>query len=216
MGYQTDFTGSVTVSPPLSAEEVAFINKFSETRRMHRKNGPYFVDGGGYAGQDHDSDIIDYNEPPPGQPGLWCKWEASEDGTEISWNGAEKFYDADEWMAYIIDHFIRHNPTAKLKHPEEFSFLRGHTVTGDIFATGEEPGDLWKIEVRDNDVMRVEGHINFGEDHKAEDPYRDMLALTRVHIRAAREQWDASPNPTISHEAFELFLRDLEEASGIR
>jgi len=58
---------------------------------MLRTNGPYYI-GGGDFGQARENDIIDYNRPPEGQPGLWCQGVASEDGTEIHWNGAKKFY----------------------------------------------------------------------------------------------------------------------------
>ena len=47
MGYTTDFSGHVTVEPPLNDVEVAFLSKFAETRRMDREEGPYFVDGPG-------------------------------------------------------------------------------------------------------------------------------------------------------------------------
>ena len=36
MGYSTDFTGSLTLSRPATAAEKAFINAFSNTRRMGR------------------------------------------------------------------------------------------------------------------------------------------------------------------------------------
>lgn len=45
MGYTTTFEGSVSVVPPLNDQEIEFLNKFAETRRMRRNSGPYFVDG---------------------------------------------------------------------------------------------------------------------------------------------------------------------------
>ncbi len=220
MGYTTDFEGSVTVSPPLSAEEIEFLNKFSETRRMNRKKGPYFVDGTGDFGQGRDSDIIDFNSPDPSQPGLWCQWIASDDGSEIFWNDAEKFYCALEWMEYIINHFVGPTPIAQAELP----FLKGHTVKGTISADGEDSGDFWKLEVDGNVVSRVEGRVSFEDEPPPEpppvQPGLEALARTRIAIRHAREGWDAqvqrSPHLTISRETFEIFLRDLEDASGIR
>jgi hypothetical protein len=115
---------------------------------MNRRNGPYFVDGSGFCGQGRDSDIIDFNEPPPGQPGLWCKWIPSEDGTYIEWDGGEKFYDSAEWMQYIIEHFIGSSPLAK----DELPFLEGHVCSGLINAQGEDPADIWAIQVANNAV----------------------------------------------------------------
>jgi len=151
MGYTTEFEGSVTVTPALNEQEVDFINRFSDSRRMLRTNGPYYI-GGGDFGQARENDIIDYNRPPEGQPGLWCQWVASEDGTEKHWNGAEKFYYSAEWMQYLIAHFIGSDPKAKYAEPDNFQFLQGHTCAGTIRAQGEESDDCWELEVKNNVV----------------------------------------------------------------
>ncbi len=150
MGYSTDFSGSINIEPPLDAQEIEFINKFSESRRMERTKGPYFVDGSGYHGQNADDDIVDYNEPPYGQPGLWCQWVVSDDGTELIWNEVEKFYAADQWMAYLIKHFLKRNPIAK----SELPFLKGHILDGAIEAQGEDISDRWLLCVTNNKVTR--------------------------------------------------------------
>lgn len=152
MGYTTEFTGQIKVEPALSAKEVEYINKFNNTRRMDRTKGQYYVDGGGFAGQDHESDVIDYNTPPAGQPGLWCNWEATPDGQFIQWDGGEKFYEADAWMHYIIEHFLGTDPIAK----KELPFLEGHTLNGKIYAQGEDPDDRWILLVTDNSVTVLE------------------------------------------------------------
>lgn len=87
MGYSTHYEGQIEITPPLNHEEVEFINKFKDTRRMHRKNGPYYIDGSGFMGQGNDSDVINSNNPDPSQPGLWCKWEITEDGKFLEWDG---------------------------------------------------------------------------------------------------------------------------------
>ena len=51
--------------------------------------GEYFVGGTGYAGQDEDSSILEYNDPPPSQPGLWCQWIVEDD--QLIWNGMKSF-----------------------------------------------------------------------------------------------------------------------------
>lgn len=111
MGYNTDFTGQVTITPPLGPDQVDELLAFADTR--------------------HDNVI-------PGSP--HCKWAPTEDGTAIAWNGNEKFYYADLWLAYLVDTFLA---------------PRGHVVNGVIEADGEEPDDLWRIEVRDNVVFVV-------------------------------------------------------------
>lgn len=151
MGYTTEFYGRVTIDPPLNEQEIIYLRKFNESRRMDRAKGPYFVDGGGWMGQDREADVRDYNNPPKGQPGLWCQWVPTDDGTAIEWDGGEKFYCSVEWMEYIIEHFLAPNAKAKSVLP----FLQAnHTVNGVIRAEGEERDDVWELVVEDNNVSR--------------------------------------------------------------
>ena len=156
MGYHTEFDGKINITPPLNAKEVEYINKFNETRRMHRKNGAYFVGGTGMSGQGHDPDIIEFNRPDPSQPSLWCNIAASEDGTYLEWDGGEKAYEMEKLMFYIIAHFLGTCPVAKAASTH-FDFLQGHILNGVLNAEGEEQGDVWQLIVRDNSVMTLEG-----------------------------------------------------------
>lgn len=175
MGYTTDFEGSVTVEPPLNPHEVAYLRKFARTRRMSRRNGPYYVEGSGYFGQGHDQDVIDYNRPDESQPSLWCDWEPNDEGTEIRWNGTEKFYESTRWMLYLVGHFLMpgavvhdlmaiamDQPVAEqalLVGAAEFEhFTFDHDVNGTITAQGEDPSDQWRLVVTHNIVAREEGH----------------------------------------------------------
>jgi uncharacterized protein (TIGR02996 family) len=115
----------------LRPAHAAYLTAFNETRRMKRdpakaallpdpvrlavglsvgEDGAYIVGGSGFHGQDDDGSVLDHNSPPNGQPGLWCQWRPSEDGTAIIWDGGEKFYDYVEWLEYLILHFF--NPWA--------------------------------------------------------------------------------------------------------
>lgn len=161
MGYTTYFKGSVTVVPPLNPQEIAYLRRFGETRRMDRLLGPYYC-GTGFSGQDHEADILNYNKEALGQPGLWCKWEPTDDGSQIRWNGVEKFYDAEEWMAYVIKTFLMPgavlaeelaSPVEDRYYPPEFAhFTFDHVVNGLIDAEGEDPEDVWQLIVTDNEV----------------------------------------------------------------
>lgn len=65
MGYNTDFSGSLTIEPPLNIDEISYLTDFAESRRNLRKDaGPLAVvpsDADGGPG---------YNDPSQGQPGL--------------------------------------------------------------------------------------------------------------------------------------------------
>lgn len=159
MGYTTEFYGEISIEPPLNQQEIEFLEKFNNTRRMKRKKGPYYVDGTGYAGQDHEPDIIDYNEPPEEQPNLWCQWTPNKDGSAIEWDEGEKFYDAAEWMQYLIDHFVGSSPLAK----QELPFLQPHVLNGEIEAKGDDRDDHWLLIVGNNLVSTKQGRVVYDE-----------------------------------------------------
>lgn len=163
MGYTTDFEGQFELDRQLDPEHAAYLRKFSDTRRMKRDRvalsmtpdpvrravllplgdeGEYFVGATGWAGQDHDDSIIDYNQPPTSQPGLWCQWVPTEDDDGIEWNGAEKFYDYVEWLQYLIDHFLK---------------PWGYRLNGSVKWSGEEVTDIGLIDVKDNVVHVYDG-----------------------------------------------------------
>jgi hypothetical protein len=152
VGYTTQFHGSISVSPPLSAAEQEFLEQFANTRHMARAEGPYFADGKfGHGDNDHNPAIVpDYNEPDRLHPGLWCHWISNDDGTAIEWDEGEKFYHSIEWMRFLIDHFL------KPDHIADLPFLQGHTLNGEILAQGEDINDRWKLIVTDNVVTRVD------------------------------------------------------------
>jgi len=152
MGYTTDFEGRFKLNRKLKKKDQDFLTKFVETRRMARNVGPefgvegeFYVDGKGFAGQDSDETILDYNRPPRTQPGLWCQWVPSEDGQFIQWDGSEKFYNYVEWLKYLID---------KILAP------RGYKLNGVVGWQGEDRGDIGKIEVVDNVVRTLRGQVN--------------------------------------------------------
>lgn len=124
MGITTSFEGSFNLDHRLSPEHSAYLKQFSQTRRMKWSvslledradpvreavglplgpEGSFFVGGesrpiwkGG------DPAISDHNQPPIGQPGLWCLWVPTEDGRAIVWNGGDKFYSYTDWLEYLI------------------------------------------------------------------------------------------------------------------
>ncbi|MDI6101512.1 hypothetical protein QLQ12_23110 [Actinoplanes sp. NEAU-A12] len=179
MGYDTDFVGQVTVDPPLNPYEVEYLDRFAETRHESRQQGPYAVNGNGLAVEE----MYGGKEPPPGLPGYWCAWVPTAAGDALIWNGAEKFYDAEIWLAYLIDTFLKPgavisgepaDPVPGRFFPSVFErFGCDHVLNGVITAEGDEEDDVWRIEVRDNVVhvvRRVDGPWHADTDPLAADP----------------------------------------------
>lgn len=184
MGYSTDFHGSFDVSPPLSAEQTAYLRAFNETRRMTRDpsiastlpdpvrdavglpigpQGAYFVGGQGDFGQDNDASVVNYNREPIGQPGLWCQWTPTDDGTRIEWDGGEKFYEYEEWIQYIITHFLQ---------------PWGCTLNGCVEWEGEHEEDIGALTVTNNSVRIYTDRLEYEADiqQKAIKQHTDPIA----------------------------------------
>lgn len=169
MGYTTDFTGEFTITPPLNAAEVSYLRDFATTRRMDREEGPYFAHDDGNFGQTKTEGIRDFNRPPEGQPGLWCQWVPSSDGTTLEWDGGEKFYHADKWIKYLVEHFLRPGAEASnaggVEQDERLGrFTFDHVVNGTVDAQGEDPDDRWRIVIEDNVVYRHTAVVAFIHD----------------------------------------------------
>lgn len=174
MGYTTDFNGVLKLNRALSAEMKEYLIKFNESRRMARNvdtlnrvfkgqgglpqgltgaarepygmQGEYFVEGGGFMGQENDDSVIDHNSPAKTQPGLWCQWRPTDDGAGIEWDGGEKFYNYVEWLEYIVKNFLAPN---------------GYKLTGAVQWRGEDFSDLGTILVQDNEIKVIEGkHVD--------------------------------------------------------
>ena len=164
MGYTTDFAGKFNLNKPLDSELLAYLLKFNETRRMKRDlshfvskhtgqpiygiDGEFFVGGEGFAGQERDGSVLDYNRPPSTQPTLWCGWKPNDNGTAIEWDGVEKFHGYTMWIVYIIQNFLAPN---------------GYILNGIVSWQGEHKEDFGDLIVEDN-VLKI-------KDHKNKDPY---------------------------------------------
>lgn len=123
-----------------------------------------------FRGQVNDGTVIDHNTPPGQvpygdksfkdsyaennrreqagecQPGLWCQWIITEDGTELQWDGGEKFYNYVEWLKYLINHFFS---------------KWGILLNGEVYWYGEEDSDKGVIVVKDNVIKLKYAKITY-------------------------------------------------------
>ncbi len=170
MGYNTDFWGSISITPPLNEHEINYLRQFAECDPEATTTGPYSVaprDDGADADQASPAGI----SPAQDAPSSACQWIPSDDGTELEYDQQEKFYDSTIWMAYLIDTFLKPGATAQhdLAHripswayPEELEqFTFDHVCNGEIDAQGEDSSDRWRLVVRDNLVSTQHGAITY-------------------------------------------------------
>jgi hypothetical protein len=125
----------------------------------------YGVDGEFFVGDENDRDgsILNYNVSPGqsdfmrksiAQPGLWCQWEITEDGTELKWDGGDKFYNYVDWLRYLINRFFE---------------PWGNKLNGEIEWVGEDSSDLGMIEVKDNKVKVHRGRVMYDKEEEEEE-----------------------------------------------
>jgi hypothetical protein len=205
MGYSTKFTGKISVQPRLNDHEIAFLRRFADTRHMDRELGPYYCD----PDNDDESDVLDLNEPGPGQPSLWCHWEPTNDGRYIRWNKGEKFYEPAKWMAYVIRTFLM--PAAALEAeladpvpgrdyaPEFEHFTFNHVCDGVLKASGDEPDDRWTLHVEGGEV-----YVQRKGENDREGPITD----TSNGLRFVQVLLVGGPHDSEVHSAWEPFLRN--------
>lgn len=166
MGYTTDFNGRFKFSKKLNQDQINYLEKLARTRRVKRDaslcvdvfdpvreavnlpvgvEGEFCVFGSGFAGQDHDLTILNYNQEPRTQPGLWLQFVPDDTGTFYSWDGGEKFYSYFEWLHYIIVNILNK--------------WDGIFLTGTIYYKGEDRDDRGKIKAYKDKIELYKGKV---------------------------------------------------------
>ena len=174
MGYTTDFSGQFELNKELSPKMAQYLKLFNETRRMKRNTdevfgveGEFFVFGGGSFGQDREPNVINYNQAPSTQPGLWCQWTPTSDNMGIEWDGGEKFYYYTDWLVYLIYKILAPN---------------GYVLNGVVEWSGEGMGDVGDIFVEDNKVFVQKWKGNKTEVTPKSTVRTDVMLLLDVEL----------------------------------
>lgn len=170
MGYTTDFQGEFKFDREVDDAMFEYMKAFNNIRHMKRdaEKASKFVDirresldlpigdeGEFYVGsvddnnmgQDKDDSILDYNNPPSRQPGLWCQWTIGDNKKWLIWDGGEKFYCYTEWLSYLIDNIFK--PC-------------GYVLNGEVTWQGEDESDFGILGVENNKVYIRNGERAYG------------------------------------------------------
>jgi hypothetical protein len=128
MFSEVSVSGSLVITPRLEERHAAYLSRFQATRRMNRSINvlaggkypdpiriaaglPLGLQGGYYVGETNETryqcpSIVDTNQPPRGQPGLWCGWCPTPDleGLMVDRGSRNDLWGA--WLRYLIKHFL--------------------------------------------------------------------------------------------------------------
>ena len=121
-------SGSLSITPRLEERHAAYLSRFQATRRMKRSSSvlageqypdpirlaaglPLGLEGGYYLGESIETSyqcpsIIDTNQPPRGQPGLWCGWGPTPDLGGLRVVNPHSGDDLGAWLRYLVKHFF--------------------------------------------------------------------------------------------------------------
>jgi hypothetical protein len=159
--YFIQFAGSVSLDRPLQPAQAAYLQRFLLTRRVAWRveqvekladplreavglplgpEGAYFVD------LSFDELpvatwrplVLNQNQPPQGQPFLWCFWKLEEDGLRLRYADQRyELYYCYAWLEYLIEHFF--SPW-------------GYTLNGEITWQGDDAEDRGTITVKNKQL----------------------------------------------------------------
>lgn len=129
MHYDTDFIGSIRVSPPLGDDEIDVLLDLADSQRTLRGTPT----GRGNA------------EVPFAR----MAWDVCLDGCCLWWTGEED----DKWigpsLAFMVDHWFRHGAVGE-GHPRLAAFTFDHVLDGVVAVRGRDRSTL--VEVSSNVV----------------------------------------------------------------
>lgn len=180
MGYSTDFVGNLTITPSLNEAEIEYLAAFSASRRCERPGGPYVVPGNPRAETSESFPGDSYNEPAQGQPQLWCAWTTCWEGDCLAWSGTEKSYAMEQWLRYLIAHFLKPSGRAA-GHPGFEDFTFDHRVDGMVVGCRRDTKELFALSVHNN---RVRKRI-LNKGNRAWAGYPDLPYETKIDRWAA-------------------------------
>ncbi len=166
MGFSTKYLGRLEIQPPLNDSEADWLRAFAAIDRRHYTE-PYEVamnpralefdrlkqrqaDRGSSCG-----DAFTSLAPRDGTPYPHLDWAPCYEGCCLTWDGTEKSRMAEEWLQYLIDHFLRPGAYARLDGRPEFEhFTFDHVVNGTIAAERDDTRELFLILCEDNTIRR--------------------------------------------------------------
>jgi hypothetical protein len=184
MGYTTDFNGSITISPTIKPEHKAYINLFSETRRMKRnaeltekRPDPVRNAAGLPVGIDTDSE--QFNVVYGVEDGYFvgakgfCGQESSDKAEDLVNSNSPPAGQPGLWCQWVVggdwinEDELGWNGTEKFYDYVEWMeyliehFFKpwGYVLNGQIEWQGEDRDDIGMILVEDNLVSTRQGSI---------------------------------------------------------
>ncbi len=165
----TECTGAVRVEPPLNRYEVEYLTRFAHSPRRHRRKGPYYCSPDDFFRESARADYADvrHGRWRYGQPPGTCEWTPTPDGTAfVHTENPVRFTHGPEWMAYLIDTFVRPGARLQSEFPRrytmhdgrywapEFTYFTFDHICQGVIRVKPEASDPYLLRVIANEVGR--------------------------------------------------------------
>ena len=174
MGFSTKYLGRLDIEPRLNPAEVEWLSAYAEIDRRYFSD-PYEVPMNPRAfvieqerRRDQERQRLrsgkkrrgvatrDFTtlSPGDGSPHPHLDWKPCPSGCCLDWDSrTEKSRMAEEWLQYLIDHFLRPGAKARTSGRPDFErFTFDHVVNGTIAAERDDTRQLWLIRCKDNEI----------------------------------------------------------------
>lgn len=164
MGLSTKYLGRFDITPALNEVEVEWLRAFAAIDRRHYSE-PYEVAMNPRAveqaaatrasagGSRPSPDPFTSLTPRDGSPSPHLDWVPCPTGCCLVWTGDEKSRAAEEWICYLIDHFLRPNAQASRDARPDFEeFTFDHVVSGVVAGCRDDNRELFLIRCRNNEL----------------------------------------------------------------
>ena len=175
MGFSTRYLGRLDIEPRLNSAEVEWLTAYAEIDRRYFTD-PYEVPMNPRAfvieqerRRDQERqrlrsgtkrrgvatrDAFTTLSPGDGSPYPHLDWKPCPSGCCLGWDSrTEKSRMAEEWLQYLIDHFLRPGAKARISGRPDFErFTFDHVVNGTIAAERDDTRQLWLIRCKDNEI----------------------------------------------------------------
>lgn len=155
MGFNTDYLGHLTITPPLNEAEGEWLRGFADWEALP-DGDPFalpmnpraalakaFADAGGSM------------RPSRAVPYGVGHWRVCEHGDRIDWHRADKSNDAAEALSFLVEYYLGPNARARdCGNPDFAEFTFDHHLDGVVVAVRNDTEEMFLLRVTNSRITR--------------------------------------------------------------
>jgi hypothetical protein len=192
--YDLTFGGQLTIAPELSKQEISFLEDFIKYKSFMVNTKGQLV----FGMADEEKMFDDIKSFPmsihPNKIAFDSQASGGlfDDETHMGDVLDHKcFNDLAHWISILTDFVFKPNSYFKSQFGEHLSFLKDHTLNGEILGYQREKEEIFHLEVKDNKLYHQDCFLNTDNERDMEEPiytniindfyWDDEIELTQVY-----------------------------------